>query len=107
LELLIDVDRDYTTCYRLAVDHRGWVWEACMDITAWNPDWYVAAAEDDTSWTIEVAIPFDQIVESAPAEHDVWAVGLRRIVPRVGFQSWAPAESPHVTAADFGLLMFE
>ena len=106
LELLIDVDRDYATCYRLAVDHRGWVWEACAEIEAWNPDWYVAAAEDDATWTIEAAIPFDQIVASAPAEHDAWAVGLRRISPHVGFQSWTPSESPHVSAADFGLLIF-
>jgi hypothetical protein len=106
LELLIDVDRDYATCYRLAVDHRGWVWEACMDVEAWDPEWYVAAAEDDTSWTIEAAIPFDQILESAPAEQAVWAVGLRRIAPQVGFQSWTPAFSPQIQAANLGLLIF-
>jgi photosystem II stability/assembly factor-like uncharacterized protein len=106
LELLIDVDRDYTTCYRLAVDHRGWVWEACLDIEAWNPEWYVAAAQDEDRWMIEVAIPFAQLVQSPPSQHDAWAVGLRRVVPQVGVQSWTPTTSTRVTPDAFGLLLF-
>jgi hypothetical protein len=103
---LLDVDRDYTTCYRFVVDHRGWLWEACLDMEIWNPEWYVAAAENEDRWMIEAAIPFEQLVPSAPAARDVWAVGLHRVVPQMGFQSWTPVDSPTVTPDTFGLLIF-
>ena len=45
VEVLIDLDRDYATYYRLTVDHRGWTSEACLGHTGWNPTWYVAAAK--------------------------------------------------------------
>jgi hypothetical protein len=106
LELLIDVDRDYATFYRFTVDHRGWVREACLDVEAWDPDWYVAASQDADAWIIEVAIPFRQLSPVTPGNQDAWAIGLHRIVPGVGFQSWTPSDSPRATPATFGLCLF-
>ncbi|NLF72857.1 MAG: hypothetical protein GX575_27795 [Candidatus Anammoximicrobium sp.] len=106
IELLIDVDRDYATYYRLTVDHRGWAADACVGVAGWNPDWYIAAAGDDSSWTIEAAIPWQALVESPPGNQTVWAVGIQRVVPNAGFQSWTQPAAPRVRPEGFGLLFF-
>jgi photosystem II stability/assembly factor-like uncharacterized protein len=106
IEVLIDVDRDYATFYHLVIDHRGWVRELCMGSAAWNPKWYVAAAEDDVSWTVEAAIPWSELVEHPPAGQQVWAIGLQRIAPGGGFQSWNSPASSHIRPEGFGLLQF-
>jgi hypothetical protein len=104
--LQFDIDRDFTTAYELTVDYRGWTHDACWNDTHWNPSWYVAAGQDDKSWTIEVAVPMTELVRTVPTARHVWAVSARRTIPRRGHQSWtgAPAaDSPN----HFGLLIFE
>ena len=107
VELYLDLDRDYATWYRFAVDHRGWVAESCWGDASWNPTWFVAQAADDQSWTIEAAIPLDQLTGAYPAPRDVWAVGIQRIVPGTGFQSWTQPAAVEVVPEGFGWLMFE
>jgi hypothetical protein len=103
----IDIDRDYTTAFKLTVDHRGWCHDACWGDTNWNPDWYIAAAAGETSWTVEAAIPLDVLTDQPLAAKHVWAVAARRIIPRVGYEAWcgkpADADSPE----RFGLVIFE
>lgn len=106
IEVLFDVDRDYATCYHLTIDHRGWAADACAGVVGWNPNWYVAAADDGTNWTIEAAIPWKALCESAPTKQTVWAVGLQRVVPGAGFQSWTQPAAPSVRPEGFGLLLF-
>jgi photosystem II stability/assembly factor-like uncharacterized protein len=105
--LRLDTDRDYTTAFELTVDSRGWTRDACGDDLTWNPTWYVAVANDDETWTAEFAIPFSQLVEKPPAPRDVWAVSARRIVPRVGYQSWAGSPGAAGTPDQCGLLIFQ
>lgn len=106
LEILLDIDRDYATYYHLTIDHRGWAAEACAGVAAWNPPWYIAAAEDESSWTIEAALPWEALCERPPAEQTVWAIGLQRIVPGAGFQAWSQPAEAGVRPAGFGLLTF-
>jgi hypothetical protein len=106
LEVLLDVDRDYMTYYRLVVDHRGWAQETCLGVKAWNPTWYIAATEDAQVWTIEMAIPWTELVESPPKPQDAWAVGIQRLVPGAGFQAWTQPAAPEVRPEGFGLLLF-
>ncbi len=106
IELLIDVDRDYASYYRLVIDHRGWVRDECLGSAAWDPQWYVAAAEDDVSWTVECAIPWSELVEHRPASQQYWAIGLQRTVPGGGFQAWNQPASPTIRPEGFGLLQF-
>ena len=61
----LDVDRDYTTAFELAVDHRGWTHDACWNDATWNPTWFVAAAADESTWTVEAAIPLAELVDRA------------------------------------------
>ena len=85
----------------------GWTGEACAGDKTWNPAWFVAAASDDSQWMIEAAIPLGEIFHRAPTERDVWAIGLQRTVPLVGFQSWTQPAAISPRGEGFGFLMFE
>ena len=105
--LRLDTDRDYTTAFELSVDNRGWTHDACWGDPNWNPAWYVAAAGDDTTWTIEAAIPLTELVDKPPAARTVWAVSARRTIPRVGYQTWSGTPTSDDSPAQFGMLIFE
>jgi hypothetical protein len=106
ITLRIDTDRDFGTAMELTVDSRGWTHDACWGDVHWNPDWYVAAASDETSWTIEAAIPLAELVPERPAARHVWAVSARRTIPRIGYESWA-GEAAADSPAQFGFLIFD
>lgn len=103
----LDVDRDYTTAFELAVDHRGWTHDACWNDATWNPTWFVAAADDDANWSIEAAIPLAQLTSEPPAARQVWAASIVRTIPRVGEQTWSGAAESAQSPDRFGLLIFE
>jgi photosystem II stability/assembly factor-like uncharacterized protein len=107
VSLKLDVDRDYTTAFELTVDSRGWTADACNGDATWNPTWYVAAANDEASWTVEAAIPLAELVEKPPTARDVWALAVRRTIPRTGYQTWSAATASDDSPAQFGLLIFE
>ncbi len=107
VDILLDLDRDYVTCYRLTMDHRGWVADACWDDATWNPRWFVAAATTEGTWTAEAAIPLDQITGHYPVARDAWAIGIQRSVPSVGFQSWSQPAAIEIVPEGFGILIFE
>jgi photosystem II stability/assembly factor-like uncharacterized protein len=106
LELVLDVDRDFATYYRLAIDHRGWVSESCWHDATWNPAWFVAAGGDEKAWTAEAAIPLAELVGASPAPGTSWALGAQRTVPGVGFQSWTEPAAPEVMPEGLGYLIF-
>jgi hypothetical protein len=107
VELYLDLDRDFVTAFHLTVDHRGWTAEDCWGDRTWNPTWYVAAGRQTDVWTAEAAIPMEQLTGRYPAPRDVWAAGLQRTVPGVGFQSWNTPASATGTPEGFAYLIFE
>ena len=112
VSLKLDVDRDYTTAYELTVDNRGWTYDSVNGDATWNPTWYVAAANDESSWTVEAAIPLSELVDKPPTARDVWALAVRRTIPRTCYQTWSAsttrgAATPDDSPAQFGLLIFE
>ena len=107
VDLLIDLDRDYASYWRLTIDYRGWTGEACLGDKTWNPKWYVAAATVEDTWTIEAAIPLEEITAGPPDRRNVWAVGIQRTVPGVGFQSWTQPAAVRVRPEGFGYLIFD
>ncbi len=107
VEILLDPDRNYATYYRLAIDHRGWTAESCWGDATWNPTWFVAQSSTDDAWTIEIAIPWDQLVRNSPRSGNLWALGLQRTVPGVGFQSWTNPACTDIAPQGFGLLKFD
>ncbi|MGB6043727.1 MAG: YCF48-related protein [Pirellulales bacterium] len=106
IDLLLDIDRDRGTYYRLTIDHRGWTAESCGDSPAWNPEWYVAAAADRQTWTCEAAIPFKELVDTPPAEGTVWNLGLQRITPDGVVRSWTRPASIDIMPEGFGYFRF-
>jgi hypothetical protein len=107
VELLIDLDRDFATYYCLAIDHRGWTQEDCWGDATWNPTWFVAAASSANGWTAEVAIPLDQLTGDLPEKGTAWAIGIQRVVPGVGFQSWNTPAAVEVIPEGFVDLLFD
>jgi hypothetical protein len=105
--LRLDLDRDFTSWFELTVDHRGWTRDECWSGGHWDPSWYVAAAEEPGYWDIEAAVPLAELVAQPPAANDVWAIALRRTIPRVGFESWTGDFSDTDSPDEFGILIFE
>ncbi len=103
VELLIDIDCDHATYYRLAVDHRGWTADSAWGDHTWNPKWFVASRSDAKQWTAELAIPLSSLTSGEP---ETWAVGVQRQIPGAGFQSWTPYASPRGLPQGFGLVRF-
>ena len=72
---------------------------------------YVAAGVHDGDWTVEAAIPWDQIVPHATgrarARREPWAANIQRTIPQVGFQSWSNPAGVEVCPEGMGLLTFE
>ncbi len=111
VELFLDLDRDYVTAYRLAIDARGWTNDSCWGDNTWNPKWFVAAARSDKArtgptWTAEAAIPLAELSRNVQPNQR-WAIGVQRIVPNVGFQSWNQPAAVEPQGEGFGLLVFE
>ncbi len=107
IELCLDLDRDRTTFYRLSVDCRGRTHDECWHDPSWNPQWFVAVDETESTWTIEAAIPLSELARQAPATDQAWAIGLVRVAPGVGFQSWSKPAAVEPLGQGFGFLVFE
>jgi photosystem II stability/assembly factor-like uncharacterized protein len=105
--LRFDIDRDFSTAFEFTVDHRGWTRDACWDDSTWNPNWYVAANVDESTWTVEAAVPLSELTAIPPATKHVWAVGARRTLPRVGYEGWPEQKNADDSPDQYGLLIFE
>jgi hypothetical protein len=107
VEVQFDLDRDFSTAYSLSLDSRGWCHDVCWDDINWNPTWYISAADDETTWTVEAAVPLTELTSTPPAARHVWAASARRTIPRVGYESWAGEADGTESPNQFGLLIFE
>jgi hypothetical protein len=106
VDILLDLDRDYQTAYRLQIDQRGCVAEDCWGDKSWNPKWFVAVEPTPTGWTAEVAIPLSELTGTAPMQGNVWAANVVRVVPGVGVQSWSSPAGNNPRPEGMGLLRF-
>jgi hypothetical protein len=107
VEFCLDTDRDWTTFYRLSIDQRGCTHDECWHDATWNPRWFVATARQDDVWTVEAAIPLVELARDFPTSGHAWALGVTRIAPGVGLQSWTTPAGAEPVGEGFGLLMFE
>lgn len=101
LQISLDIDRDYATCYQFTVDHRGWTNDACWLDTSWNPEWFVAAGGAKL-WTFEAAIPWSELTPQPPQAGGVWAIAAQRLIPS-GKRLLEESNS----SGEFNLLLFE
>jgi photosystem II stability/assembly factor-like uncharacterized protein len=105
--LLLDLDRDYSTYFRLQVDQRGCVAEDCWGDAGWNPKWYVAVRSTQTSWQIEAAIPLMELTGQPVTPNSAWAVNIIRVLPGRGVQAWLLPADVQPRPEGMGLMMFQ
>jgi photosystem II stability/assembly factor-like uncharacterized protein len=106
VDILLDLDRDYQTYYRFQVDHRGCLAEDCWGDKTWNPKYYVAFVPDESGWTVEYAIPLDELTGDRPSHGKAWAVNVTRVVPGKGVRTWSGPASADPRPEGMGLLQF-
>jgi photosystem II stability/assembly factor-like uncharacterized protein len=106
VSLLIDLDRDYSTYFRLEVDQRGCVCDDCWGDLTWNPRWYVAIHSERDCWQIEAAIPLSELSGDTVALGRTWACNIVRTLPGRGVQAWSLPAGVDPRPEGMGLLMF-
>jgi photosystem II stability/assembly factor-like uncharacterized protein len=109
VSVLLDIDRDYNTCYHLQIDQRGCVCESCWGDRDWNPRWFVAVHAEQDGWVAEAAIPLTALTGDAVTPGKAWACNVVRVLPGLGVQALSlPAEAPEVALRPegMGLLLF-
>ncbi|GIW82296.1 MAG: hypothetical protein KatS3mg105_4103 [Gemmatales bacterium] len=106
VSFFIDVDRDYSTYFHLAVDQRGCVFEDCWGDRNWNPRWFVAVDSQPGRWQIEAAIPLVSLTGDKITIGKAWCCNLVRIVPRHGVQAMSLPADVEPRPEGMGLLLF-
>jgi photosystem II stability/assembly factor-like uncharacterized protein len=106
VSILLDLDRDYSTYYRLEIDQRGCLCEDCWGDRTWNPRWFVAVRSDPTGWQIEAAIPLAELTGEPVTLNRTWACNVVRILPGRGVQAWSVPADVQPRPEGMGLLMF-
>jgi hypothetical protein len=109
ISLLLDLDRDYATCFHLQVDERGCVADDCWGDRSWSPRWFVAVHSEPAAWVVEAAIPMTALTGDTVTAGKAWAVNVVRVLPGRGVQAWSlPAEVPEeaLRPEGLGLLLF-
>lgn len=107
LEILIDLDRDYTSYYRLSVDQRGLVAADCWGDRTWNPRWFVAREADEKGWRIEAAIPLAELTDVNDLTEEIWAFNVVRIVPNHGALGISLPAAEETRPEGFTLIRFQ
>ncbi|HVL11210.1 MAG TPA: YCF48-related protein [Gemmata sp.] len=106
VDILLDMDRDYQTYYRLQIDHRGCLAEDCWGYKNWNPKYFAAFDSTESGWTAELAIPLVELTNDRPAHGRVWAANVSRVVPGKGMLTWSGPAADAPRPEGMGLLQF-
>lgn len=109
VEIFLDTNRDYSTYVHLAVNALGTVYDARegSDGIRWNADVNVSTAVGETSWIVEIAIPFQQLNRPAPKAGEIWGLNVcREEMPRKEYSSWAGVKKNFHKPDQFGNVIF-
>jgi photosystem II stability/assembly factor-like uncharacterized protein len=107
IEIYLDVDHDAVTHWCLTIDYRGWASERLNDDPTWNPQWYIAADQSATTWTVEAAIPLKSLSSLPVAPEISWCLGIQRIMPGQEWETWLQPAPIDLQPEEFGLLRFQ
>ncbi|PQO33556.1 YCF48-related protein [Blastopirellula marina] len=106
VRLYLDLDRDYATAYELTVDYRGMTADALAGNRTWDPQWFVAAKQDRTTWTIEAAIPLGELTGEIIRPGTSWGMAAQRVIVGEGTEAWPTSALYEMGPSEFGLLQF-
>jgi hypothetical protein len=99
IQLGIDIDRDGRHYYLFSVDARGNFADQVAENREWNPTWYLAHRRSGESWTVEGAIPLDQLAPpTTAADETIWGLAVRRLRPDGLVERWSPSVPDGVAA---------
>jgi hypothetical protein len=107
VSILLDLDRDYSTCFRLEVDQRGCACEDCWGDKTWNPQWYVAVHSDEDCWCVEAAIPLLELTGDRVMPGTAWACNIVRTLPGRGLRAWSLPAGVEPRPEGMGLMVFQ
>ena len=88
--VFIDADNEEKRMHELIVNPSGTILDQIVafedgnpirDIK-WNGDWKIGLGEEETAWTLEVAVPYETL-ETKPERGTVWGFNIARIQPKV------------------------
>ena len=105
-KLRLDIDRDYASWFEFSWSSSGETGDACNDMSFWNPTWYVAMSNENSTWAAEIAIPLEEILvtnENSPFQwaNEVWAMNVVRCIPSAATLSLAPSISDRMVSDDW------
>ena len=106
VDILIDLDRDYATYYRLQIDQRGCVCDDCWGDKTWDPRWFVAVKDDQTAWQAEAAIPLTELTSESLTAGKAWACNIVRVVPGKGVAAMSLPADVEPRPEGMGLMLF-
>lgn len=106
VSLLLDIDRDYSTYYRLEVDQRSCVREDCWGDRTWDPTWFVAVKSEATGWCVEAAVPLIELTGEPITFGRAWACNVVRTLPGRGVQAFSLPADVEPRPEGMGLLLF-
>jgi photosystem II stability/assembly factor-like uncharacterized protein len=106
VSLMLDLDRDYSTYFRLEIDQRGCVCEDCWGDKTWNPQWFVAIHSAEEFWQVEAAIPLHELTKDAIAVNTAWACNVVRTLPGRGVQAMSVPADVEPRPEGMGLVLF-
>ncbi|WP_145072760.1 hypothetical protein [Aureliella helgolandensis] len=106
VELLFDVDRDYSTAIELAISEDGRTCDRCDGVAGFNPKWHVFARPETHEWTAEIAIELSSLTTEKSVMGQAWALSVRRHRPQGNSQSWSQLQTHRSLLQASGLLLF-
>jgi tetratricopeptide (TPR) repeat protein len=82
IEIFLDTQRDYLSYYQFEVNPIA----TSLDLVNrgpgcdfnWNSESKVKTSRGKDFWVVEIAIPFKDMIDTAPKKGDVWGINLRR-----------------------------
>ena len=99
--LRIDVDRDFQSCFEIALDYQGQVHDQLDGNKKWNPQIFVASELGKTNWSVEAAIPLSELAPQVRSS-DHWGLSIERTSQNHS-SSWPHRTDPR----PFGLLQIQ
>lgn len=106
VSLMLDLDRDFATYYRLEIDQRGCLAEDCWGDRTWNPRWFVAVKSDKDGWRAEAAIPLTELTGERITVGKAWACNVVRVLPGRGVQAMSLPADVEPRPEGMGILLF-
>ena len=111
VEIFLDTNRDRRTYYQIVSNPGAGIYDGKELDKSWNADYDVKAAVGESSWSLEITIPFKSLGASVPEDKTKWGANLcRNISPSQRghgrYTSWIDIKGGFHKPAQFGGLLF-